>query len=97
VAEIFSRFRTASRERAMAVVATLHDLNAAASYADRILLMKDGAVAGYGTPQAVLTEENLRRVYETEVYVGRNPATGGLAILPAAGSTARSGTTTGRA
>ena len=27
----------------MAVVATLHDLNAAAMYADRVLLMKDGA------------------------------------------------------
>jgi ABC-type hemin transport system ATPase subunit len=34
-------------------------------------------------PLLVLTEENLRRVYETEVYVGRNPETGALAILPA--------------
>ncbi len=83
VAEIFARFRELCEERGMAVVATLHDLNAAAAYADRVLLIKDGAVVGYGQPQNVLTEENLRGVYETEVYVGRNPATGALAILPA--------------
>jgi iron complex transport system ATP-binding protein len=64
------------------VVATLHDLNAAALYADRVLLMKDGATVGCGPPEQVLTTENLREVYETPVYVGRNPATGALAILP---------------
>ena len=88
VAEIFERFRELSAERAMAVVATLHDLNAAALYADRVLLLKDGAAIGCGPPAEVLTADNLRRVYETEVYVGRNPSTGTLIILPAgAGST----------
>jgi iron complex transport system ATP-binding protein len=84
VAEIFARLAQMRAERAMAVVATLHDLNAAAQYADRILLLKDGAVVGCGPPQEVLTRENLRLVYETEIYVGRNPATGAVAILPAA-------------
>jgi len=67
-----------------AVVATLHDLNAAALYADRVLLLKDGIAMGWGTPEDVLTEEKLREVYETEVYVGRNPATGAIAVLPGA-------------
>jgi iron complex transport system ATP-binding protein len=83
VADIFSRFRALCVERGMAVAATLHDLNAAAIYADRVLLMKDGATVAHGTPEQVLTEKNLREVYDTEVYVGRNPATGALAILPA--------------
>jgi iron complex transport system ATP-binding protein len=82
VAEIFTRFRELCAERRLAVVATLHDLNAAALYADRVLLMKDGATVGCGPPEQVLTTENLREVYETPVYVGRNPATGALAILP---------------
>ena len=84
VAEIFSLLTQLRAERAMAVVATLHDLNAAALYADRILLLKDGRAVGCGTPDQVLTENNLREVYETEVYVGRNPKTGAVAILPAA-------------
>ena len=72
-------------ERRMAVVATFHDLNVAAQYADRILLLKDGVAVGWGAPEEVLTADNLRRVYETEVYVGRNPATGALTVLPAIG------------
>jgi len=68
----------------MAVVATLHDLNVAALYADRVLLMKDGHAIACGAPEAVLTTTNLREVYDTEVYVGRNPASGALMVLPAA-------------
>lgn len=82
VAEIFARFRELRVERGMAVVATLHDLNAAALHADRVLLMKDGVMAGYGTPETVFTAANLRTVYETEVHVGRNPATGAISVLP---------------
>jgi iron complex transport system ATP-binding protein len=89
VAEIFARFRELSAERGMTVVATLHDLNAAALYADRVLLLSDGAAVAYGTPAEVLTTENLERVYDTKVYVGRNPSTGSLMILPAAPSAAR--------
>ncbi|MDO8433418.1 MAG: heme ABC transporter ATP-binding protein [Candidatus Binatus sp.] len=84
VAEILTRFRELCGEGRMAVVATMHDLNAAALYADRVLLLKDGATVAYGTPAEVLTADHLRRVYETEVYVGRNPSTGALMILPAA-------------
>jgi iron complex transport system ATP-binding protein len=84
VAEIFVRFRELCAERGMAVVATLHDLNAAALYADRVLLLDDGAAIACGTAAEVLTAENLRRVYETDVYVGRNPSTGALIVLPTA-------------
>jgi iron complex transport system ATP-binding protein len=82
VAEIFTRFRELCAGRGMAVVATLHDLNAAALYADRVLLLKAGATVAYGSPEEVLTAENLGKVYETPLYVGKNPATGAIAVLP---------------
>jgi iron complex transport system ATP-binding protein len=82
VAEIFECFRELCAERAMAAVVTLHDLNAAAHYADRVLLMKNGETVSWGAPAEVLTAGNLRDVYETPVYVGRNPSTGAIAILP---------------
>src|SRR5271166_4830821 len=66
VAEIFGRFGELRAERGLAVVATLHDLNAAALYADRVLLLKNGSVIGWGAPDEILTEEKLREVYETE-------------------------------
>ncbi|MGC1679234.1 MAG: ABC transporter ATP-binding protein [Candidatus Binataceae bacterium] len=82
VAGIFARFSELAAERGLAVIATLHDLNAAATYADSVMLLKDGAAVATGTPLEVLTEDNLTRVYETEVHVGRNPNTGALAIFP---------------
>ena len=83
VGEIFTMLKQLRIEHRMAVIATFHDLNVAAQYADRILLLKDGVAVGCGTPEEVLTADNLRRVYETEVYVGRNPATGALTVLSA--------------
>jgi iron complex transport system ATP-binding protein len=81
-AEIFECFRRLRAERGLAVVATLHDLDAAAMYADRILLLKDGATAGYGVAEEVFSAERLSEVYEVQVQVGRNPATGTIVVYP---------------
>ena len=81
VGDIFSCFRALCVKDGMAVVATLHDLNAAALY-DRVFLMKDGVVIASGLPEHVLTAENLRRVYDTEIHVSRNSQDGALVILP---------------
>ncbi|HKV55111.1 MAG TPA: ABC transporter ATP-binding protein [Candidatus Binataceae bacterium] len=89
IAEIFTQFRELCSERAMAVVATMHDLNTAALYADRVLLLKDGATVACGTPDEVLTSANLTDVYEVEVEVSRNPATGGLTVLVGAPASPR--------
>ncbi|MGH7863458.1 MAG: heme ABC transporter ATP-binding protein, partial [Candidatus Binataceae bacterium] len=82
VAQIFALFRALKAERGAAVVATLHDLNAAAHYADRVLLLKDGAMVACGTPQDVFTAERLRHVYDIDIFVGRSPVTGSLMIVP---------------
>jgi iron complex transport system ATP-binding protein len=86
VAEIFACFRELRAERGLSVIATLHDLNAAALYADRILMLKDGVTAGYGSPAEVFTNERLRDVYEVEVLVGVNPTTGTLMVYPGRGN-----------
>ena len=80
-AEILLQFRQLCTENGMAVAATMHDLNAAASYADRVLLLDNGATVACGTPQEVLTGPNLEQVYQLKVHVGRNPVTGTLAIF----------------
>jgi iron complex transport system ATP-binding protein len=82
VAEIFARFRELCAQRGLAVVATMHDLNAAGLYADRVLLLNHGTTVACGTPAEVLTAPNLERVYQVDVHVGRNPVTGALIVLP---------------
>ncbi|WOX06895.1 ABC transporter ATP-binding protein [Microbulbifer pacificus] len=50
-------------ERGKTVILALHDLPLAARYCDRILLLQDGKLRADGTPQAVLTPEQVGAVY----------------------------------
>ncbi len=56
-----------------AVVAVLHDLNTAAAYADRMVLMSGGRVRAAGPPAAVLDEALLSEVYGQAVRVIDHP------------------------
>lgn len=54
------------------VILTIHDLNLAAGYCDRLYVMKDGEVAGYGEPEEVLKEQLLEEVFEVKFQVMKN-------------------------
>jgi iron complex transport system ATP-binding protein len=56
----------------LAVVAVFHDLNLAAEYCGRLVLLAAGRVAAMGEPAEVLTEEAIARVYGVRVAVQRN-------------------------
>jgi iron complex transport system ATP-binding protein len=51
------------REKGLTVIMVLHDLNLAAQYCDRLLLLKDGLVHGVGTPDQVMDPALLEEVY----------------------------------
>jgi len=55
------------------VIVVLHDLNLAAGYANRIVLLEQGRVAADGTPDQVLTREHIELVYQQSVVVLRHP------------------------
>ncbi|GAA1322779.1 heme ABC transporter ATP-binding protein [Leucobacter albus] len=58
-----------SARRGNAVIVVLHDLGAAAAYADQVLLLADGAMQAAGTPGEVMTAERLSEVYRHPVRV----------------------------
>jgi len=58
------------------ILCVLHDLNLAAEYCDRLLLMSRGSLAATGTPDQVLTYGMVEDVYQTRVLVYPNPHTG---------------------
>ncbi len=68
--------------RGLACVAVLHDLNAAAQYADRIALLKGGRIVAQGTVEEVMTYRRLKEVFEAELYVGVNELDGARYFLP---------------
>lgn len=55
--------RRLASERGIAVLMASHDLNLAATHADRLIVLHEGEVAASGTPDQVLREDLLRRVY----------------------------------
>jgi iron complex transport system ATP-binding protein len=68
--------------RGRAVLAVLHDLNAASAFCDRLLLLAAGKIVAQGTPDEVLTAEIIERVYGTHVWVGRHPILDRPLVLP---------------
>jgi iron complex transport system ATP-binding protein len=71
-----------NREEGRTVVMILHDLNLAARYSDSIVAMKEGKVVAIGTPHEVLTPEVLRDIFEIEVAIMTDPATGCPVVIP---------------
>jgi iron complex transport system ATP-binding protein len=60
-------------DEGITVVMVSHDLNLAAMYADRLLLMKQGCVMKLGLPNEVLTFETLEQAYGCVLLVDENP------------------------
>ena len=69
-------------KRGMLVVAVIHDLDLAAYYCDKICLIRDGEIVANGTPEEVLTTENIHNVYNLSVEIITNPITNSLNVVP---------------
>lgn len=67
--------RSLTRQQPLAVCCVLHDLNLAALYADRILLLHQGRLVAAGTPQQVLQADILTRWYQADLGVIAHPET----------------------
>jgi iron complex transport system ATP-binding protein len=65
------------------VIAALHDLNLAAMFCDRLCLLHHGEMEALGTPEDVLTTDNLARVFRVEATLTRNPRTNSVWVMPA--------------
>jgi iron complex transport system ATP-binding protein len=74
--DICAIMRRLNREQGLTVVWVSHDLNLAAQYCDRLLLLQDGALVRVGAPSAVLQPEVIESVYRCPVLVDRHPASG---------------------
>jgi iron complex transport system ATP-binding protein len=74
---VHNLLRSLAREQSRAVLCVSHDLNLAAEFSDRMMIMSKGIVIASGTPEEVMTEANLREAFQCEaLHVGPNPFTG---------------------
>jgi iron complex transport system ATP-binding protein len=80
--EMHELIRQLNLEKNLTVLNISHDLNLAAEYSHRMALLHRGSIYALGTPSTVITEENIRRVYETTVMVEKNPISGAPRVTP---------------
>jgi iron complex transport system ATP-binding protein len=73
--EVMNTVKALVESRNIIVIAVLHDLNLASSYSDYIFLMNNGKIFREGTPEDVITEENINDVYKVKVSLTQNPFT----------------------
>ena len=60
------------RELPVTVISAIHDLNIAAAYCDYLYVMQNGLVVGEGTPEEILTEDFLRKIYNVKMEIVRD-------------------------
>ena len=73
-------------ESNLAVLAALHDLNLAAQYCDRVVLLNEGQLFAEGTAWEVITARNIAEVYGAESCVYSHPVNGLPCVLLQAGN-----------
>lgn len=66
---LFRLLRKLVYERQFNVCCVLHNLNLAARYADRVVLLSKGSLAEVGTPQAVLTKNTISQLFKADIHI----------------------------
>jgi iron complex transport system ATP-binding protein len=67
--EVFAGLAEAGR----AVIVSIHDLGLAARHCTRLILLGEGGIAADGPPDAVLTPDNLARIFHVSAHYAHTP------------------------
>jgi iron complex transport system ATP-binding protein len=72
-------------DRGATVIMVSHDLNLAAMYGNRLLLLKSGKAVSLGAPEQVLTFQTLEKAYGCTLLVDESPLGGVPRVTPVPG------------
>jgi len=80
--EIMTLIKDLDEEKGITILVVLHDLNLAAQYCKRLILLNEGRLVGDGPPRQVVTRVNIRTAYNIDVIVKEHPLTSSLYVIP---------------
>lgn len=80
--DLLSLVRKLNRDRHLTVGWVLHDLNQAAAYSDRLIMLAKGKVVANGTPKEVIKTATIKEVFGVEMTVIPHPLSGSPTCLP---------------
>ena len=73
VMDLMEKFKA---EKGVTIIMVSHDVNLAALYGDRLLLLKEGQIVKLGQPDEVLNFQNLEQAYGCKLLVDKSPLDG---------------------
>lgn len=79
--EIMSLLSRIQKEQGKGIVLISHNLNLAANFASRMILLKQGVLMGSGNPEEMMQPELLQQVFGLELQTTLNPLSGRMNIL----------------
>ena len=74
--EIMQILSDINKKQNKTIILVSHNINLASDYCDRIIMMKDGKIIADGKPKSVVTEKNIKTVFEADLKMIMNPASG---------------------
>jgi iron complex transport system ATP-binding protein len=80
--DVYALLRAEITRVKIACLLVVHDPNAAAQYADHVILLREGRVLAAGTVDEVMTYRLLRDLYDADLYVGLNEVDGSRYFVP---------------
>ena len=80
--EMLAVVKRLTRERGLTALVTIHDVNLAAAFADRLAILHDGRITRHGTPADVLASAELEAAYGIPLLYTLHPTLGIPWIVP---------------
>lgn len=71
--EMLNLLKQSLTEKTLSIISVFHDLNLASIASHRLILLNEGKIENIGTPQEVLNEENLQKVYGVKPILINHP------------------------
>ena len=76
--EVLSLTRELCQKKGITIITVLHDINMAARYCDKVIALHSGRLMAQGTPEEIMTVEELARIFDVNMDVLRQPSNGRL-------------------
>jgi iron complex transport system ATP-binding protein len=75
-------FLDLNKKEEKTIIGIFQDINLAIQNSQKIMLLKEGRIFSFGSVEDTINGENIRNVFGSDVYIGRNPVTGNLYVSP---------------
>ncbi len=80
--EFMNLFLDLNKKEEKTIIGIFQDINLAIQNSQKIMLLKDGRIFGFGSVEDTINRENIRNLFGSDVFIGRNPVTGNLFVSP---------------